>query len=229
MSLGNIFKRIPRLPSKLSFLFVYIKSGHHAGGKCPPIIPKPARETDCNAENTPTDFPWLKIEIWYEGGRRERSFLPYSAVIFGLWPWFSTIWKWFPIFLCEVITGKNTVEEIESIMGARGGSPLWACKGTFTRDVTSSATCCSATCCAAIALLHGRQLSRATTAYNPYIGSFWGRCSSKKTEATARDSMCRLIPQKSLAIARDFWNTNSLGWTPFHRGAHDGFSISIIT
>ena len=26
---------------------------------------------------------------------------------------------------------------------------------------------------------------------NPCIDSFWGRCSSKKTEATARDSMCR--------------------------------------
>ena len=29
------------------------------------------------------------------------------------------------------------------------------------------------------------------------------------------------IPQKSLAIARDSWNTNSLGWIPFHMGAHD--------
>ena len=36
------------------------------------------------------------------------------------------------------------------------------------------------------------------------------------------------IPQKSLAITRDFWNTNSLGWTPFHMGAHDGFSISYM-
>ena len=25
------------------------------------------------------------------------------------------------------------------------------------------------------------------------------------------------VPQKSLVIARDFWNTNSLGWTPFTR------------
>ena len=34
------------------------------------------------------------------------------------------------------------------------------------------------------------------------------------------------IQQKSLPIARDFWNTNSLGWTPFHMGACDGFSVS---
>ena len=33
------------------------------------------------------------------------------------------------------------------------------------------------------------------------------------------------FPQKSLAIARDFWNTNSLRWTPFRMGAPDGFSI----
>ena len=26
------------------------------------------------------------------------------------------------------------------------------------------------------------------------------------------------IPQKSIAIARDFWNANSFGWTPFHTG-----------
>ena len=34
------------------------------------------------------------------------------------------------------------------------------------------------------------------------------------------------IPQKSLAVARDFWNTNSLKWIPFRTGAHDGVSIS---
>ena len=34
------------------------------------------------------------------------------------------------------------------------------------------------------------------------------------------------IPKKSFVIAPDFWNTNSLGWTPFLLGAHDGFSIS---
>ena len=34
------------------------------------------------------------------------------------------------------------------------------------------------------------------------------------------------IPQKSLAITCDIWNTNSLGWTPFRTGAHDGFFIS---
>ena len=33
------------------------------------------------------------------------------------------------------------------------------------------------------------------------------------------------IPQKSLAVTHDFWNTNSLGLTPFRTGAHDGFSI----
>ena len=32
------------------------------------------------------------------------------------------------------------------------------------------------------------------------------------------------IPQKSLAIAPDFWNINSFGWTPFRSGTHDGFS-----
>ena len=35
------------------------------------------------------------------------------------------------------------------------------------------------------------------------------------------------IPQKSLAIARDFWNTNSLGWTSFRTGARDGFFLSL--
>ena len=35
------------------------------------------------------------------------------------------------------------------------------------------------------------------------------------------------IPQKSFAIARDFWNTNSPGWTPFRTGAHDGVFISL--
>ena len=34
------------------------------------------------------------------------------------------------------------------------------------------------------------------------------------------------ILQKSLAVACDFWNTNSLRWTPFRTDAHDGFSIS---
>ena len=33
------------------------------------------------------------------------------------------------------------------------------------------------------------------------------------------------MPQKSLTIVRDFRDTNSLGWTPFHVGAHDGFFI----
>ena len=37
------------------------------------------------------------------------------------------------------------------------------------------------------------------------------------------------IPQKSLAIARDFWNTNSFGWTPFRPGTHDGLSIWFIS
>ena len=34
------------------------------------------------------------------------------------------------------------------------------------------------------------------------------------------------IPHKSLAIARNFWNTNSLGWTPFYMGAHDGLMMT---
>ena len=111
------------------------------------------------------DYPWLRIEIWYKGSQRERSF-------FHTRLWLPTsdrdFWRFESDFrcFCEVITGKNIVKEIESIMGARAerSSPSWAC-----------------------------------------------------------------IPQKSLAIARDFWNTKSLGWTPFHRGAHDGFSIPIIT
>ena len=37
------------------------------------------------------------------------------------------------------------------------------------------------------------------------------------------------IPQKLLAIAHDFWNTNSWGWTLFRTGAHDGFSTSCLT
>ena len=66
-------------------------------------------------------------------------------------------------------------------------------KGTFTQDVTTSVTGAQhATACLAERQerSHGRQLSH-VTAYNPYISSFWGRCSSKKTEATAHDSMCR--------------------------------------
>ena len=35
-------------------------------------------------------------------------------------------------------------------------------------------------------------------------------------------------PQKSQAIALDLWNTNSLGWTLFRTGAHDGLPISYI-
>ena len=72
--------------------------------------------------------------------------------------WFESDFRCF----CEVITGKNIVEEIESIMGAHTerSSPSWVC-----------------------------------------------------------------IPQKSLAIARDFWNTNSLRWTSFHTGTNNGFSM----
>ena len=33
------------------------------------------------------------------------------------------------------------------------------------------------------------------------------------------------FPQKSLAIACDFLNTNSLGWTPFHMGAYDSLHL----
>ena len=71
---------------------------------------------------------------------------------------FQCFWK--------VITGKNTVEEVESIMGfhTKLSSPSWVC-----------------------------------------------------------------IPQKSITIARDFWNTNSLGWTQICMGAHDGFSIFYIS
>ena len=34
------------------------------------------------------------------------------------------------------------------------------------------------------------------------------------------------IPQKSFAIARNFWNIHSLGWTPFRIGAHNGLCMS---
>ena len=34
------------------------------------------------------------------------------------------------------------------------------------------------------------------------------------------------IPQKSLAVARVFWNINSLEWTPFRTGTREGFSVS---
>ena len=46
---------------------------------------------------------------------------------------------------------------------------------------------------------------------------------SARVERNSPEWVC--IPQKSLAIARDFWNTNSLGWIPFRMGVHDGFSM----
>ena len=72
--------------------------------------------------------------------------------------WFESDFRCF----CEVITGKNIVEEIESIKGAHAerSSPSWIC-----------------------------------------------------------------IPQKLIANARDFRNTNSLKWTPFR--TDDGFSMSL--
>ena len=74
-------------------------------------------------------------------------FLPHSAVISGIWPWFLRIWEWFLMFLWSYHR-----KEIESIMGTRAewSSPSWVS-----------------------------------------------------------------IPQKSLTIAHDFWNTNSLLWTLF--------------
>ena len=42
-----------------------------------------------------------------------------------------------------------------------------------------------------------------------------------RTERSSPSWIC--IPQKSLVIARDFWNTKSLGWTPFGTGAHKRF------
>ena len=51
-----------------------------------------------------------------------------STLSCDFWPltWFPMIWEWFWWF-CEVITGKNILEEIESIMGAcaEQNSPLW--------------------------------------------------------------------------------------------------------
>ena len=90
--------------------------------------------------------------------------LPHSAVISGLWPWFSKIWGWFPMFLWSYHRKKH--------------------HGRKRID-------------------HGRQCGMEFT--------LW---------------VC--IPQKSLAIARDFWNTNSLGRTPLRTIAHDGLSISCI-
>ena len=52
------------------------------------------------------------------------------------------------------------------------------------------------------------------------IESIMGGC----VEQSSSSWVC--IPQKSLAITHDFWNTNSLRWTPFHMGAHNEFSIS---
>ena len=88
-----------------------------------------------------------KSKCWY-GVNRIIIFFPHWAAISDLCSWFPTILEWFPMFfLCEVIPGKNKVEEIDhwclrSYAGR--GSPSWVC-----------------------------------------------------------------IPQKSLAIVRDFWNTNS--------------------
>ena len=42
-------------------------------------------------------------------------------------------------------------------------------------------------------------------------------------EWSSPSSVC--IPQKSLAITRDFWNRNSLGLTTFCMGTRDGFSM----
>ena len=46
------------------------------------------------------------------------------------------------------------------------------------------------------------------------IESMMGAC----VERSSLEWVC--IPQKSLAIACDFWNTNSFEWTPFRTGAH---------
>ena len=51
-------------------------------------------------------------------------------------------------------------------------------------------------------------------------------CGRNKLDHSSPSWVC--IPQKSLAIARDFWNTNSLGWTPFRTGAHGAFSIYLV-
>ena len=45
------------------------------------------------------------------------------------------------------------------------------------------------------------------------------------THAEQNSPLWVCIPQKSLTIARDFWNTNSRGWTPLHTGSHDEFFI----
>ena len=59
----------------------------------------------------------------------EVLFLLHSAVISGLWLWFTMIWEWFPMFFVKLSQEKNIVEEIESIMGAYAeqSSPLWVC------------------------------------------------------------------------------------------------------
>ena len=62
------------------------------------------------------DIEMVQVLEYLPCGRQGPVFLPHSPVIYNLWPWFSTIWEWFPKF-CKVITEKNIVEEIESIMG----------------------------------------------------------------------------------------------------------------
>ena len=47
------------------------------------------------------------------------------------------------------------------------------------------------------------------------------------THAEQSSPLWVYIPQKSLVITCDFWNTNSFGWSPFGTGAHDRFSISL--
>ena len=74
---------------------------------------------------------WWEAIIWNNGGLvycctyasyasmswcAEWLFLPHSALISGLWPWFPMILRWFLMFLWCLQRKKNIVEAIESIM-----------------------------------------------------------------------------------------------------------------
>ena len=62
----------------------------------------------------------------------------------------------------------------------------------------------------------------------------WSYHRKRHCERKRNDHGCRcgteftLVSLYSIEITRDFWNRNSLGRTPFHTGAHGGFSLSVV-
>ena len=114
-----------------------------------PIFPGQVKPLVAQVDSGKVLIYFFHTQLWFLVS--ERDFRQFKSD-------FQCFWK--------VITGKNTVKEVESIMGfhTKLSSPSWVC-----------------------------------------------------------------IPQKSFTIARDFWNTNSFGWTQFRMGAHDGFSIFYIS